>query len=333
MSDDRDLLERALRRFEPDPGLVERVMRRRDRKRRNQRIRAGVLGVAITVAGIVVLGNVVGTDRVPMDTLTPTPPASAAGDLVLSLDTTVSAGDPYKTTLYVYADGRMIWERHAAATGVPEGAKWNSTGYLEQVLTPEGIEALRSEALDSGLFEDDLHLKGGWENNGDIYGTRISVLGDDGKTVSLAWAAGYDDDRQPTPAELDTIRGLVDRLKDPGAWLSETAWEDRQIRANVASSYGVSFSLVTKPDGECCLRPDPSELPAPADQILGTQLNQCITTDEARAIIEGFEAAGMTPVGESNPPGGLEYETGTEPDAYGMTQSMVLFPVLPDWSC
>ena len=50
MIDERDLLERALHRFEPQPGLAERVYRRRDQKRRNQRIRAGVLGLAIAVA-------------------------------------------------------------------------------------------------------------------------------------------------------------------------------------------------------------------------------------------------------------------------------------------
>ena len=49
MIDDRDLLERELHRFEPPPGLTERVYRRRDRNQRNRRIRAGVLGLAIAI--------------------------------------------------------------------------------------------------------------------------------------------------------------------------------------------------------------------------------------------------------------------------------------------
>ena len=52
MIDDRDLLERALGRFEPQPGLTERVYRRRDRKRRNQRIAAGIVGIAVFAASI-----------------------------------------------------------------------------------------------------------------------------------------------------------------------------------------------------------------------------------------------------------------------------------------
>ena len=47
MIDDRELLERELRRFVPEPGFLERVMRRRDRRDRNRRITAGVVGAVI----------------------------------------------------------------------------------------------------------------------------------------------------------------------------------------------------------------------------------------------------------------------------------------------
>jgi len=260
------------------------------------------------------------------------PSTPLTGDLVLSLDTTVSYGGSFKTTMYVYADGRMIWERHGAPTGVPEGASENETGYLEQVLTPEGVKALRTEILGTGLFENDLHLRGEFDDAADLYGLSIQVLGDDG-SVTLAWARGYPDERRPTRAERDSIARLVEHLEDPGAWLPDTAWKDREIRAYVASTYGINFSLVTKPDGTCCLRPDPAELPPPADTLLGTQFPQCVTLDEARAIAGGFEAAGMTPIRQSNPPGGYEYETGTEPDIDGITQSMILYPDLPHRSC
>jgi WD40 repeat protein len=52
MIDERDLLEQALRRFEPEPGLTDRIYRRRDRKRRNQRIMAGVVGIVVFVAAV-----------------------------------------------------------------------------------------------------------------------------------------------------------------------------------------------------------------------------------------------------------------------------------------
>jgi len=52
MISERDLLEQALSRFEPEPGLTERIYRRRDRKRRNKRMAAGVVGIAVFVASI-----------------------------------------------------------------------------------------------------------------------------------------------------------------------------------------------------------------------------------------------------------------------------------------
>jgi hypothetical protein len=47
MSDPRSVLERESRRFIQAEGAFERLQRRRDRKRRNQRVAAGVLGIAV----------------------------------------------------------------------------------------------------------------------------------------------------------------------------------------------------------------------------------------------------------------------------------------------
>ena len=51
MSDPRSTLERESARFIQTDGAFERLVDRRDRKRRNQRIRAGALGLAIAIAG------------------------------------------------------------------------------------------------------------------------------------------------------------------------------------------------------------------------------------------------------------------------------------------
>jgi hypothetical protein len=63
MIDERDLLEQALRRFEPEPGLTDRIYRRRDRKRRNQRIAAGVVGIAVFVGAVGIVTSVSSLDR------------------------------------------------------------------------------------------------------------------------------------------------------------------------------------------------------------------------------------------------------------------------------
>ena len=69
MSEYRAVLERAgLNAPTPDLDL-ERILRRRDRKRRNQRIAAGVVGIAVFVAAVLIV-----TTGLPFDqsqTVTP----------------------------------------------------------------------------------------------------------------------------------------------------------------------------------------------------------------------------------------------------------------------
>ena len=52
MNDYRSVLERDLARVGPAPFAFDDVARRRDRKRRNQRIAAGVVGIAVFVAAV-----------------------------------------------------------------------------------------------------------------------------------------------------------------------------------------------------------------------------------------------------------------------------------------
>lgn len=55
-------------------------------------------------------------------------------------------GDWGKSRFWVFADGRLISLREA---DIPEGANPGSTGFLEQRLTPEGVEHLRSAVVGS----------------------------------------------------------------------------------------------------------------------------------------------------------------------------------------
>ena len=52
MIDEREIIERAVRALESDEPGLERMLRRRDRKRRNQRLRAGVIAVVIAIVGV-----------------------------------------------------------------------------------------------------------------------------------------------------------------------------------------------------------------------------------------------------------------------------------------
>jgi hypothetical protein len=59
----RSVLERAGSNAPPPDLQLERVLRRRDRKRRNQRIAAGVVGIAVFVAAIWIVTSVSSLDR------------------------------------------------------------------------------------------------------------------------------------------------------------------------------------------------------------------------------------------------------------------------------
>jgi len=79
MSDTRDLLRQGIGDFEPAANGLEQVLRRRDRKRRNQRISAMVIAFAIVAIGAVAFLRALGSDEVPA-----APPATVglAGDII-----------------------------------------------------------------------------------------------------------------------------------------------------------------------------------------------------------------------------------------------------------
>ena len=62
MIDEREIVRVAVERLAPPEPAYERLVERRDRKRRNQRIAAGVVGIAVFVAAVWVLGTKVGQD-------------------------------------------------------------------------------------------------------------------------------------------------------------------------------------------------------------------------------------------------------------------------------
>jgi hypothetical protein len=73
MIDERELLEKELGRFTPEPGMVERVARRSARKRRRQRATAGALGIAIATAVAVLAGTILRGSNENSGKPTPTP--------------------------------------------------------------------------------------------------------------------------------------------------------------------------------------------------------------------------------------------------------------------
>lgn len=261
MSRDRfDVLERYVPLFEMPEPSYERFLRRRDRKRRNQRIAAGVVGMALFVTAVLVVaaaglpdrsqtpastgptfiepttgptvlpGVPVGSVGLPPEGATPSTPER--GSLVLSSHFTHTPGDPGRVELYLYEDGRLI-TRQLAGGGIER-----TTGFLERRLTPEGVELLRSEALSTGLFDRNLGLAAPALHSGEV-----QVLDGD-RLVRVAWGdliPVEDPVTSATPEQRSALERLDTRLQDPASWLPATAWEDPETRPYVPSGYSVCY--------------------------------------------------------------------------------------------
>lgn len=232
MSDVGTILERGVRGATPPPDPFERMLRRRDRKHRNQRIVAGVVGIAVFVAAIVIVatggridrsltpagtgpteapddGHPIGLIGLPPESATPSSPST--GELVLGFMFGHTMGDPGRFNVDVYADGRLIWQR----LGDPP------TGLIEQHLTPDGVELLRSEALSTGLFDHDLHLISAYG----LYFGEVKVLSGD-RLVRVTWGDIGPNDVAETTAtseQVNALKQLDARLEDLSSWLPASA--------------------------------------------------------------------------------------------------------------
>ena len=335
MSDVRTMLERGVGGATPPPDGFERMLRRRERRHRNQRIAAGVVGFAIFLAAIWIVATGGPFDRaltpaVPGQETGPTLPEGAAGiglkglalegatpstpetgELVLNiLFGHVSGGDPGRFRVYLYADGRLIWERLADRTGGANPyATPYSTGLVEQRLTPEGVELLRSEVLSTGLFDHDLNLSSGEG----LYFGRIEVR-DGARFVRVTWGEccepGNEDvpRTSPTPEQASALEQLDARFANPAAWLPASAWEAREIRAFVPSRYSLCLERL----GDVALAQVLASLPHPAEDLLrawnqtfdkssyraGLRTTAYVwcsatTTERARALAEVLRDAGI----------------------------------------
>jgi hypothetical protein len=65
VSETKELLRRGVGEFEPMPDAFDRVLARRDRKRRNQRAAAGVLGIAVFALAAIGFVRLLGSERTP----------------------------------------------------------------------------------------------------------------------------------------------------------------------------------------------------------------------------------------------------------------------------
>jgi hypothetical protein len=195
------------------------------------------------------------------------------------------------TTMWVYADGRLLTSKFLGSR--PAGIGDEYIGVVERRLTPEGVEFLRSRALVTGLFDDDL-LVADEAGPGGFLELQVQ---DDGRLVRALWADrgnGWIGQSAPaaTAEQQRALTELSRFLTDTAAWPTDV-WEDPTPRAYVPSHYALwvrGLPTQVDPDRIWAALPDAAQdvirageraslewLPDANDLVL-------LTTDEARSL-------------------------------------------------
>jgi hypothetical protein len=354
MNTDRfDALERFVPMFEAPETSFEGFLRRRDRRRRKQRIAAGAVGIAVFMVAIWIATTGGPFDRTstpasPGPTVAPPypgqiglvglapesarPSSPSVGELVLRFRFSPTGGDPGRFSGHLYADGRLIWER----LGDPSG-EGDATGLIEQHLSSDGVRLLKSEVLRTGLFDDGtLHLLTGPPG---LYSGEIEVR-DGERLLGLTWGGGGQHDTPKAmivPEQARALEQLVGRLGDLASWLPASAWEDPRMRAFVPSRYSVCVEVEQEIGLDVILARFPQEA---ADLLrdrnwkhdevvdsLGTTLDfwcSAVTTETARAIAQIVVAGDAEVSGDVF---GAAYEVGRRDHPTGVRLSFE--PMLP----
>jgi hypothetical protein len=264
MIDEQQVFERVMRGFVPPDDSLERLVHRRDRKRRNQRIAAGVVGIAVFVAAVWIVTSGLSLDRsekfvAPGGDVTG--PAAETGPVEAGptvAPDTGSNGNGYRippagTAVSTPVEGELIAEAffpigqiRVYADGRVLSAEHNGGKIVERRLSPEGVELVRQ-----------------------VLGERVYL------------------DYGPGAVRLESLLG------HPGSYpgdIRQNAWEDRECKPYVPARYGLCFRLVDIPlDVEAVL----NQLPASAQALLrgsdpaaGNPRCLVMTPEEARSLEE-----------------------------------------------
>ena len=259
---------------EPDRGgeaLIEEAKQHARRRRR----RVAVTGIvaALAVVGATVLGfgfarsTPAGGPELPVARadLVPAYPVASA-ELVASLYThwSVGAGDHW---IYVYDDGRVVS---------------HGRGWVQQRLTPDGVELLRAGIIASGILAPGRYTDAQDWGPGAFVQLRVDGV------LTVAWRPGPADDDA-----VDTFDRSIRHLIGFENWLPAEAWAQRETTAYEPSGYAVCADggrrslFATAPERDAVL----AHLPEAAAAVLAAG-PRFLTFD---AETDAFIASGSTP--------------------------------------
>jgi hypothetical protein len=317
-----ELLDRESQTVDLESGDFERLLRRRERKLRNRRLRSGAVALVVTLLTAAILLRSFSSAPIPADRPVQPSPSQAlpvdvtfpmfsadarpstpvTGEQVLGFQSWGHASFP--VVVGIYADGRVIWH--------PEQ---HDVGYLQVRLTPRGVETIRSMVISTGLVDGGSGLR---VHAGPT--SRLQLRRGD-RTVEVDWSnAG--EKPTATPAQAHAVTELERFLGDPSAWqLPSGLYADPKIRTFVPFGFQFDFDRSG---------PDLSQLPSPAREVM-TRLTvpwhgKCdfVTSDQARELVEALARAGFAPL--TNSPVYVDFKI---PGPHGPSNPH-LTPALPD---
>ena len=231
MTEYRSVLERAGSNA-PQPDLqVERVLRRRDRRQRNQRISAGALGVVVALALGTILVRSVTSEPIPADPpVVPRPAPAAPGTLTYVLDGDIFVADPDGSNAVKIANGRPDNECDRGSVGEQywaEGSMWSPDGryiaYRYDDCSNEGTGGVVISDAEGNVlatFPSD-----GWDIAWSPDSTRVAVW-DSLDPPSTIGVYGLDGARQ---TQLTMPPGWTPRGDHDPVWMPDgtSVWMDR----------------------------------------------------------------------------------------------------------
>ena len=167
---DRAEIERAAVLFRAPEGSFERLLRRRDRKRRNQRIGAGALAIIIALVSFVALTRAFSASTRPADEPVPKPPgifSGVGGWIVYGDEDGIWAVDPTRP------DDPNSQIQLSTETGAP--LAWSSDGSKLLILRRNSgsvdLFVLNADGTETYLATSKRYVRGAAKSNGDRGGS------------------------------------------------------------------------------------------------------------------------------------------------------------------
>ena len=313
MTDYRAVLEHDLDRVGPADFTLDDVARRRSRKRRNQRVAAGVVGLAVFVAAVWIVTSVGSLDR-GETTVGP------AGGVTGPTQTGPTGTSPTEW------DGYGIPPEGTAVSTPVEGRPILQQSYGGEVLLGE-----KTVACPTGCRK--------WYHT-------FRIVYADGRVLwwgSLRRNGGgdYVKERRLTPEGVDLVRSGVDPADVP-----DSAWADAEARPYAPTRYSICFGGNGMGDAAAMDRVRAADLlPEAAKRLLtGSPPDPLhpgcliVSTEDARALHDILSEEGLSNEGLNTAPGvgvtpGDTVASWLLPDAervLGEQVGIYLHPLWPD---